>query len=73
MAGDITESSLSNEIAQVAEKEFYRLDGLVVNQGMLEPVERIADANIEAWQNNFNVNVFSAVQLVGHASLSAQS
>ena len=64
VAGDITESSLSEKILQVVETDFQRLDGLVVNHGKLEPVDRIADLNIQEWESNFQINLFSALQLV---------
>ena len=64
VAGDITDSSLSKKIAQVAENGFSRLDGLVINHGVVEPVDNIANGDIKEWRSSFDVNVFSAVQLV---------
>lgn len=39
---------------------------MVINHGVVEPVAKIADANLEEWKSGFEVNVLSAVALVRH-------
>ena len=41
-----------------------RLDGVIVNHGILDPVKRVANVEAEEWRNLFDVNVFSAIALV---------
>ncbi len=41
-----------------------RLDGLIVNHGTLEPVQRIVDADMEEWRKSLEINVLSAVAMV---------
>ena len=64
LAGDLGDLSLGQRVVDLALKKWGRLDGLVVNHGKLEPVERIADAHIDEWQRSFDVNVFSAIAMV---------
>ena len=54
-------------MVRIAQSKWGRLDGLVINHAMLEPVGRVAsDARVTAWQEAFNVNLFSAVALVSY-------
>lgn len=62
--GDIADLSLAQSTADVAIKEFGQINGLVVNHGVLPPVNPVGDADIESWKHNFDVNFFSAVALV---------
>ena len=64
VAGDMADLSLAPKIVQLAQKEFGQLDGLVINHGMLEPVQRIANWTAEEWKRHFDINFFSAVALV---------
>jgi len=64
LAGDLSDLSLGQRVVDLAVKKWGRLDGLVVNHGKLDPVERIADAHIDEWQRSFDVNVFSAIAMV---------
>lgn len=64
LAADLGDTSTGQKAVDAALARWSRLDGLVVNHGMLEPVARIADADLNEWKNAFNVNVFSAVSLV---------
>ncbi|KAF9154811.1 hypothetical protein BG015_011925 [Linnemannia schmuckeri] len=68
VVGDITVESTASEIVDVASKSWGgRLDGLVLNAGILEPLAPIANANVKDWKHNFDVNFFSIVTLVQHA------
>jgi len=46
---------------------FGRIDGIVINHGVLTPITRIEDASIEDWKQLFDANFFSALALVSHA------
>ena len=64
IAGDITDPTLAKHIADCAESTFGSIDGLVINQGIMEPVERIANSKAEGWRKCFDINLFSAISLV---------
>lgn len=59
------ETDLSKVISQVLETH-KRLDGLVLNAGVLEPIGRISDSNIplDAWKTHFDINFFSLVPAI---------
>lgn len=69
VAGDLADFALGQKAVDLAVSEFGRLDGLVVNHGILEPVTRVRDSEAEAWRRNFDVNFFSAVAIVGVSSI----
>lgn len=48
-------------------QRFGRLDGIVVNHGVLDPVNKVADSSVDTWKKAFDINVFSALELVGLA------
>ena len=64
VAGDLGDLSLAQQAVDLATKEFGRLDGLIVNHGMIEPVAKIRDCKPEDWKRAFDVNLFSAVAFV---------
>ena len=64
LAGDAGDYSLGQKACDLATSTWKRLDGLVINHGVLEPVERIEKSDPQAWQRLFEVNVFSAVSMV---------
>lgn len=56
--------SLAQKAVDFTIQEFGRMDGIVINHGILAPVNPVVDFNIEAWKHNFDVNFFSAVAFV---------
>ncbi|TIA39874.1 NAD(P)-binding protein [Aureobasidium pullulans] len=70
LAGDLSDLSLGQKAADLAKSKWNRLDGVIVNHGILDPVKRVANVEAEEWRNLFDVNVFSAIALV-KASLPA--
>jgi NADP-dependent 3-hydroxy acid dehydrogenase YdfG len=66
LVGDLADFSLSQKAVDLAKSKWGRLDGLIINHGVLNPVTRIRDVEIEEWRECFNVNVFSAVAMVYH-------
>lgn len=69
LPGDMADFALAKKASELAVKEFGKIDGLIVNQGTIEPVTRIADAVTEDWRKAFDVNFFSAVAFVGAEKL----
>lgn len=66
LAGDLSDFSLGQKAADLARSKWQRLDGIVINHGILDPVKRVANVDAEEWRALFDVNVFSAVALVSH-------
>ena len=64
VAGDLGDLSLAQQAVDLAVKEFGRLDGLIVNHGMIEPVAKIRDCKPEDWKRTLDVNLVSAVAFV---------
>ena len=64
VAADLGNPATGQHVVDAALARWGRLDGLVVNHGVLEPVQRVADADLEEWRRAFDVNLFSAVALV---------
>jgi NAD(P)-dependent dehydrogenase (short-subunit alcohol dehydrogenase family) len=49
---------------QTAVATYGRLDGIVINHGTLGAVDRLADSTAQNWKDTFNVNLFSAVEII---------
>jgi NADP-dependent 3-hydroxy acid dehydrogenase YdfG len=64
ISGNITNNNLAYSITEAATENFGKIDGLVINQGTMEPVERIGDSKVDDWKQCFDVNFFSAISLV---------
>lgn len=54
---------MPGSLTGLAIKSFGRLDGLVINHGLLVS-ERMANGSIETFKNLYDVNVFSALAMV---------
>ncbi|KAF2191024.1 NAD(P)-binding protein [Zopfia rhizophila CBS 207.26] len=64
LAGDLSDFSLGAKAVELAISRWGRLDAVIVNHGILDPVKRVADSSAEEWRSSFDVNVFSAVELI---------
>lgn len=49
---------------ELATKTFGRIDGLIINHGVLTPIARLADAKVEEWKSHYDINLFGGVALV---------
>ncbi|KAL1979984.1 hypothetical protein VTN96DRAFT_4830 [Rasamsonia emersonii] len=61
LTGDVADFSLGEKAVKLALSSFGRLDGLVLNHGILGQVGKIADADLEQWKQGFDVNFLSLV------------
>jgi len=61
--GDVTREDDRRRLVDAALETFGRIDALVNNAGVLEPLDHLADSNPSAWQYNLEVNLFGAVDL----------
>ncbi|KAM5434617.1 putative benzil reductase [(S)-benzoin forming] [Microsporum ferrugineum] len=64
VCGDVSDFSLAREAVAQALKSYGRLDGLIINHGVLAPVSRLEQANIREWMKAYDVNFFSALEFV---------
>ena len=62
--GDLADFSLSQKAVNLALKSFGRVDGLVLNHGVLGQVGKIAEADPEQWKQGFDINFISSVAFV---------
>ncbi|KAL4801784.1 hypothetical protein BDV18DRAFT_69884 [Aspergillus unguis] len=62
--GDLSDFSLAQKAVDLAISTFGRLDGLVLNHGILGQVGKVATADIEQWKKGYDVNFFSLVSFV---------
>jgi len=64
LAGDLTDYKLAQMVTQLAIDKFGRIDGLIINHGVLNPMARLADTDVEEWVSHYKTNVFSGVAMV---------
>ncbi len=57
LAGDISQPDVAERLVAAAVLAFGRLDGIINNAAVLEPLARIADSDPMAWQHNLEINV----------------
>ena len=64
LAGNLGDLSLAQKAVESALEAFGKLDGLILNHGMMDPVSKIEISDIEEWRRLFDVNFFSLVAFV---------
>ncbi|KAJ9203794.1 hypothetical protein DTO164E3_2148 [Paecilomyces variotii] len=64
MTGDLADLSIAKKAVDKALASFGRLDGLVLNHGILGQVGKIAEADPQQWKHGFDVNFTSLVAFV---------
>lgn len=63
VAGDLSDFPLSKKAVDLAISTWKRLDAVIVNHGVLDPVKKVADSTAEEWRSAFDKTFFSAVSL----------
>ncbi|OAQ59912.1 NAD(P)-binding domain-containing protein [Pochonia chlamydosporia 170] len=63
VAGDMTSSEMPDKLTSLAVKSFGKIDGLVVNHGLLVS-SRLEKTSIDTFKNLYDVNVFSCLAMV---------
>lgn len=61
VVGDVCDPNTMQVALQTALSQYGRLDSVIFNAGILEPVTRIADADVAEWKALFDINYFSIV------------
>ncbi|KAK2873956.1 hypothetical protein FQN49_001959 [Arthroderma sp. PD_2] len=64
VCGDVSDFSLARQAVCQALKSYGRLDGLIVNHGIIAPVVRLEQCDVKEWSKAYDVNLFSAVEFV---------
>lgn len=62
--GDLKDPETCILAVDTAIERFGRLDSLVLNAGIIEPVGNIVDTDLDAWKALFDVNYFSLLYMV---------
>ncbi|RAL04475.1 SDR family oxidoreductase [Aspergillus ibericus CBS 121593] len=62
--GDLSDFSLGQKAVDLALKSFGRLDGMVLNHGILGQVGKVIDADPQEWKAGFDVNFISLVAFI---------
>lgn len=62
--GDMANMDTGPKAIEAARSKFHRLDAVVVNHGLLEPITRLAQGSVDEWRKSYDVGFFSAVSIV---------
>ncbi|KAL6820835.1 hypothetical protein J3E69DRAFT_340054 [Trichoderma sp. SZMC 28015] len=62
VAGDITSTGIAERLTELAVKSFGKIDGVVINHGILEP-EKFATASLEDTKRLYDINFFSYIAM----------
>jgi NAD(P)-dependent dehydrogenase (short-subunit alcohol dehydrogenase family) len=61
---DMARPGAGDRAVAAALDAFGRLDGVLNNAGVLEPIERLADGEMERWRHNLSVNLLGPADLM---------
>lgn len=64
VSGDLGDFSIAPKVVDTAMKAFGKLDGMVLNHGILGQVGKIAEADLQQWKQGLDVNYLSYVAFV---------
>ncbi|ODV84212.1 hypothetical protein CANARDRAFT_29366 [[Candida] arabinofermentans NRRL YB-2248] len=67
IVGDLSQKSTAGKIISQSIAKFGKLDSLVLNAGVLEPVKHIDSIDVDEVRKLFEVNFFSIIELVSAA------
>jgi NAD(P)-dependent dehydrogenase (short-subunit alcohol dehydrogenase family) len=62
--GDVGSELYCNKAIAEAVQQFGRLDTLVNNAGIIEPIEPLSEADLQAWEVNWRINLLGPLMLV---------
>lgn len=68
--GDLADFSLAYKAVKLATDTYGRLDGMVLNHGVLGQVGKVEEADFEQWKHAFDINFISLVAFVSPQSYS---
>ncbi|KAI9811706.1 MAG: hypothetical protein M1832_000703 [Thelocarpon impressellum] len=64
LAADVTAPDVAARVVALALLTWGRLDGLLLNHGVLGPVGKVADGDVAAWGDALQVNFLSCVSFI---------
>ncbi|KAI2634921.1 NAD(P)-binding protein [Hypomontagnella submonticulosa] len=67
MTADLADFKVAPKVVESTIKTFGKIDGLIVNHGVISPITKIFESSAEEWRRAYDINVFSAVALVKEA------
>lgn len=67
VVGDVTDEDAQKQLVAKAMKDHGKIDSIVANTGILEPVAPVGTSNSKDWKRHFDVNLFSITSLVSLA------
>ncbi|CCE65971.1 hypothetical protein TPHA_0N01900 [Tetrapisispora phaffii CBS 4417] len=62
--GDITDAAVLNNLVKIAIDKYGKIDSVIANAGVLDPVQNINEIKVDEWKKLYNINFFSIVELV---------
>ncbi len=63
LPGDVADPDHADRLVEATLERFGRLDGLIHNAGVLDPIAPVAEAEGEAWRRNWSINLLGPVLL----------
>ena len=63
VAGDVSQLEVCQRIAAKTIEHFGRIDGLINNAGVIDPIMPLAKSDPIAWQHNFAINILGPLML----------
>ncbi|KAI1392543.1 NAD(P)-binding protein [Hypoxylon trugodes] len=67
LTADLSDVKVTPSIISSTLKSFGRIDGIVVNHGVLTPITKIFESSVEEWKHAYDINFFSALALIKEA------
>ncbi|KAI0883857.1 NAD(P)-binding protein [Annulohypoxylon maeteangense] len=67
ITADLADWKVAPKVIESTVKAFGKIDGIVVNHGVLAPITKISESSVEEWRHAYDINVFSALALVKEA------
>lgn len=67
VTGDINDAKSLEQLVDHAIRGHGRIDSVIANAGVLEPVQNVNNIDVSAWKKLFDVNFFSVVSLASIA------
>ena len=64
LAGDMGDLTLGHRAVESAMQKWGHVDGLIINHGVVDPVQPIRAADVDEWRKSFDINVFGVLELV---------
>ncbi|CCF55453.1 hypothetical protein KAFR_0A00150 [Kazachstania africana CBS 2517] len=64
VVGEVTDTAKTEALVKMATDSYGKIDSIIANAGVLNPVAKITEFNYDDWKRHFDINFFSIVQLV---------